>query len=86
MNGGLGSVFCSCKASRVALKDSGVILCSLHLALLFWKAILFMEESAALRLGKAVKNHLLAAAGSWSPACQGVGNEVVVEAQENTGN
>lgn len=79
-------MFCGRKASRVALKDSGVILCSLHLALLFWKAILFMEESAVLRLGKAVKNHLLATAGSWSPACRGVGSEMVVEAQENTAN
>lgn len=43
----------------VARKDSDMVLCFVHPALLFWKGNLFTEESEVLSLGHAITNDLL---------------------------
>lgn len=48
-----------CKTNGVALKDSDMILCFVHPALLFWKVRLFTEEADVLSLGNAIINRLL---------------------------
>lgn len=69
MNAHFSCVVCDHKMNGVALKDSDMILCFVHIALLFWKVVLFTEESDVLSLGNAVTNCLvLTAARPWALA------------------
>lgn len=53
----------------VTLKDADMILCFVHPALLFWKVILFTDESGVLSLGNAITSRLLLAiVRSWALA------------------
>lgn len=69
MNAGFRCVVCGHKANRVTLKDADMILCFVYPALLFWKVILFTEESGVLSLGNVITSRLLlAVVRSWALA------------------